>query len=245
MSPLLRGLEDRAPSRRASANRRAICDRSTRPTSWCSRSSAMVTSESPNGYDRYAAVRTPVEEEPNEVCVSFAHREMDRRRVVVLVPGERGCRATSGFTRARSPSRVATNIAQTASADANAPSGARWTDRRRELDGPDRRPVAGASRGGLMASTWRASSPQLRKPYSRARTNCASASGVSGARRCGEPRNGGAKALRGAGVAGASELQEFFGLFAELFQRRTRGQPRGGVGHDDLLSRAARVRTPG
>jgi hypothetical protein len=35
------------------------------------------------------------------------------------------------------------------------------------------------------------------------------------------------------------------GLFAELFQRWARWQPRGGFGHGDLLSRAARVRTPG
>jgi hypothetical protein len=34
-------------------------------------------------------------------------------------------------------------------------------------------------------------------------------------------------------------------LFPEVLERWTRGQPRGGVGHGDLLSRAARVRTPG
>jgi hypothetical protein len=61
----------------------------------------------------------------------------------------------------------------------------------------------------------------------------------------GEAREDGAEALHDAGVAGAMKVQQHFGLFAELLQRWTRGQPRGGVGHDDLLSSAARVRTSG
>src|SRR5690349_24067204 len=55
--------------------------------------------------------------------------------------------------------------------------------------------------------------------------------GVRGWRRRREARDGAAKALPRTGVTGAKRVQKFLGLFAELLQRRTRGQPRGRVGH--------------
>jgi hypothetical protein len=99
---------------------------------------------------------------------------------------------------------------------------------------------------GFTASTYWVNAAQFSNPYSRATTNCASAS-IGSVAVSVVPMVGidGAYALHGGGIAAANEVQQILGLFAELLQRRTRGQPRGGVGHGDLLSRAARVRTPG
>lgn len=85
-----------------------------------------------------------------------------------------GVRATSRYTVARSPSRAATNIANTSSAVASVPSPS--GQRRPLFSSTGRRSVGRTHTSPTTAFTWRTNLGQLGSPHSRTIVSCALAS---------------------------------------------------------------------
>ena len=151
-----------------------------------------------------------------------------------IVPSE-----SSTVSRMRSPTRSLTRCGRRGSAIGKCDE-----LRRAQLEGPNRRTVRRSGARWIDAlDVLNECGPILESVFPREDELCVGECELRAV--VARSRYDGTRTCDGVGVAGAVVTKQVLCLFAELFQRWTRWQPRGGFGHDDLLSRAARVRTPG